>query len=205
MGGFLHSLSEGQVYEVLLVTRGNVAPIGIVRRGKSLAFKLFGEKSVEEIIEHPYVSVQATNSAGLIVRLALNLPPEEKLEFEERGEYRWIKGLPGVYGDVKWKMREHSDELGTTQIFEAVLHPRGEIKVFLPPRPLSRADCLLIELAVDFTRLRIARGKTAEKLYRRMLSNYRLYRHLGGEDPLAEKIMEWASELGLTKELEEVE
>ncbi|AEO13947.1 DUF447 domain-containing protein [Thermococcus sp. AM4] len=204
MPSLLNFLIEGQVYEVLLVTRGNVAPIGIVRKGPGLHFRLFGGRSAEEIREHPHVSIQFTNDAGLIVRLALNVPPAEKLEFVESGKYRWIKGLPGLYGDVEWEMREHSDEIGTAMVLEGVITPLGEIEGSLPPRPMSRADCALIEMAVDFTRLRAAKGKKARELHTRMLASYRLYRRLGGRDWIAKKMVEWASELGLSEELKEI-
>ncbi|ACS33587.1 DUF447 domain-containing protein [Thermococcus gammatolerans] len=205
MFSLLKFLLEGQVYEVLLVTRNNVAPVGVVRKGSKLHFRLFGGKSAEEIKEHPHVSIQFTNDAGLIVRLALNIPPEEELGFVEAGKYRWVKGLPGLYGDVEWETKEHSDEIGTTSVLDATMTPVGEIEGSLSPRPMSRADCALIEMAVDFTRLGVARGKKALELYRRMLRNYRLYGRLGGRDPIAKKMVEWASELGLSKELEEIE
>ena len=201
----LNFLIEGQVYEVLLVTKGNVAPIGVVRDGQKLRFRLFGGRSAEEIQRHPHVSVQFTNDAGLIVRLALNLPSEKELEFSGYGKYRWIKGLPGVYGDVEWELKEHSDEIGTGVVLEGAVTPRGEINGALPPRPMSRADCALIEIAVDFTRLRVAKGPKVRELYSRMLDNYCLYERLGGRDPVAKKIMEWASELGLSEELQEIE
>ncbi|MCD6524712.1 MAG: hypothetical protein J7K48_06970 [Thermococcus sp.] len=70
---------------------------------------------------------------------------------------------------------------------------------------MSRADCALIEMAVDFTGLRVAKGPKVKELYSRMLDNYRLYERLEGRDPVAKKIMEWASELGLSEELQEIE
>ncbi|WP_338064598.1 DUF447 domain-containing protein [Thermococcus indicus] len=90
MRGFLEFLNEGQVYEVLLVTRSNAAPVGVVKRGNRLFFKLFGGKSAGELREHPYASLQVTNDVELIVKLALNLQME--LEFEDRGR-------TGGYGD----------------------------------------------------------------------------------------------------------
>ncbi|WP_240921758.1 DUF447 domain-containing protein, partial [Thermococcus sp. 21S9] len=45
---------EGKVYEVLLVTKSNLTPIGIIRKGNYFYFKLFEGKSFQEIKEHPF-------------------------------------------------------------------------------------------------------------------------------------------------------
>ncbi|HDZ35741.1 MAG TPA: DUF447 family protein [Thermococcus sp.] len=191
MHEFLKFLNEGQVYEVLLVTRSNAAPVGVVRRGNRLFFKLFGGKSAGELREHPYASVQVTNDVELIVRLALNLPAE--LEFGGRDKYRWIQGLPGVYGRVTFTEEAYEDYLGKTSVLKCSLQPEGAIEGRLPPRPLSRADWYLLEMAVDFTRLEVAlqNGKTeaARKLRERILNSYSSYRRFGGSSELAEIIM----------------
>ncbi|NJE01312.1 DUF447 domain-containing protein [Thermococcus sp. JdF3] len=191
MRGFLEFLNEGQVYEVLLVTRSNVTPVGVVRGGNRLFFKLFGGKSAGELRDHPYASLQATNDVELIVKLALNVPV--KLEFEGNGRYRWIRALPGVYGRVTWREEPHEDELGKATVMKCTLEPEGTIDGNLPPRPLSRADWHLLEMAVDFTRLGVAlrNGKTgvARKLRERIVTNYSLYRRFGGSSELAEGIL----------------
>ncbi|ASJ01040.1 DUF447 domain-containing protein [Thermococcus gorgonarius] len=203
----LDFLSEGQVYEMLLVTQSNVTPVGVIRRGGTLFFKLFGGKSAEEIKRHPYASLQITNDAGLIVRLALNMPPKEGLTLVRRGEFRWVEGIPGFYGRVNWKLKDHEDELGRTRVLTCALDVLGIIEGSLVPRPFSRADCALIEMAVDFTRLKVAVNSNvnlAKRLCDRICENYNLYQRLGGSDPVGEKIMEKASELCLTKELQKV-
>ncbi|NJE29495.1 DUF447 family protein [Thermococcus sp. 18S1] len=198
MRGFLEFLNEGQVYEVLLVTRSNATPVGVVRRGNKLFFKLFGGKSASELREHPYASVQMTNDVELIVKLALNLPVE--LEFENMGVHRWIRGLPGVYGPVMLAEEVYEDHLGKTSVLKCSLEPEGTIDGRLPPKPLSRADWYLLEMAVDFTRLGVARrnGKmeAARKLRGRILHNYSSYLRFGGSSELAEIIMAALDENG---------
>jgi hypothetical protein len=206
---FIDLLKDGQVYEMLLVTRTNTASVGVVKRGKVLSFKLFGGRSATELSKWPHAALQATNDAGLIVRLALNIPSEFELSFEEPAPYRWIKGLPGVYGDVECNWRAHSDSLGKTEVLSCSLFPKGDIPGLLPPRPFSRVDCALVETAVDFTRLRVAAKSSpdeAKRLFSRIKENYSLFSRLGGRDEMGRKIMEEslkiASELGLTEELE---
>ncbi|ASJ04883.1 DUF447 domain-containing protein [Thermococcus barossii] len=193
----LELFREGQVYEVLLVTKSNVTPVGVVRRGNLLFFKLFGGKSAEELKGHPYASIQITNDAELLVRLGLNLPVS--LEFEESGGFRWIRGLPGFYGRVDAREELYEDELGETTILACSLAPEGEIRGNLPNRPLSRVDCVLIEMAVDLTRLPVAieKGKdeVARRLGKRIEENYTLYRRFGGSSEIAERIVEWAGEI----------
>ncbi len=206
---FIDLLNDGQVYEMLLITKTNATPVGVVKKGNILSFKLFGGRSAEELTKWPHAALQATSDAGLLVRLALNFPPELELSFEETGTYRWIRGLPGVYGDVECKWRVHSDSLGVTEVLGCSLAPSGDIPGLLPSRPFSRVDCALVEIAVDFTRLRVAAKSSpdeARRLFFAIKENYSLFSRLGGRDEVGRKIMERAleiaSELGLAEELE---
>ncbi|ASJ07444.1 DUF447 domain-containing protein [Thermococcus pacificus] len=190
----LELLNEGQVYEVLLVTESNVTPVGVVRRGHSLFFKLFGGKSAVEIKRRPLASIQITNDVELLVRLALNL--EITLEFEEKDGHRWIKGLPGVYGRVEFGEEHHEDELGSTVVLKCSLVPEGEIRGNQPPRPVSRADNYLLEMAVNLTRLLVAvrngKREEAERLYLEVVRDYDMYKKFGGGSETAERMLEIA-------------
>ncbi|NJE47732.1 DUF447 family protein [Thermococcus sp. GR7] len=190
----LELFNEEQVYEVLLVTRSNATPVGVVRKGKTLNFKLFGGRSSEELKAHPYASIQITNDVELLVKLGLNIPVE--VEFVEKKPHRWIKGLPGFYGKVELREDTHEDELGKISVLKCSLRPNGVIESPLPPRPISRADYLLLEMAVDLTRLFVAtRGlkvEAARRLYERIWLNYHMYKHLGGNSEIAEKMIGWA-------------
>ncbi|NJD99873.1 DUF447 family protein [Thermococcus sp. LS1] len=190
----LELFNEGQVYEVLLVTHSNATPVGVVRKGGILNFKLFGGRSAEELKTHPYASIQVTNDVELLVKLGLNIPVE--VEFMDRKPYRWIKGLPGVYGEVTLVEEIHEDELGKTTVLRCFLRPDGVIEGSLPPRPISRADYLLLEMAVDLTRLFVAtrslKVEAARKLYERIWLNYHMYKRFGGNSEIAEKMMGWA-------------
>jgi hypothetical protein len=193
----LKFFKEGQVYEVLLVTKSNVTPAGVVRKGERLSFKLFGGKSAAEIKEHPKASIQITNDVELMAKLALNFPVE--LELEEQGEYRWIRGLPGVYGTVEFREELHEDELGKTAVMKCSLIPEGEIEGELPPRPISRADSYLLEMAVNLTRLiaavRNGRVLTAERLYREVIHDHEMYTRFGGSSETAERMLKLALDI----------
>lgn len=171
----LEVFREKKVYEVLLVTMSNVTPIGVVRSGEKLRFKLFPGKSFREVLETGKASIQLTNDPELLVRTALNLPVE--LEFEEQKGYRWVRGLPGVYGDVTSKVERWKDDLGETEVLICELVPKGIIGGRLPLRPFSRADCILVEMAVLFTRYLV---NPREDLKEKILELYSIYRHLGG-------------------------
>ena len=190
----LKLFNEDQVYEVLLVTRSNVTPVGVVRRGERLSFKLFGGKSAEEIKGHPKASIQVTNDVELMVKLALNF--ETWLEFEEHGDYRWVKNLPGVYGEVEFREEHHEDELGSATILKCILFPEGEIEGTLPPRPISRADNYLLEMGVNLTRLLVAvkngKDKVAKALYEQLVWDYKMYKKFGGGSEIAEKMLNLA-------------
>ncbi|WP_367884231.1 hypothetical protein [Thermococcus sp. JCM 11816] len=54
------------------------------------------------------------------------------------------------------------------------------------PIPFSRADCVLVEMAVLFTRYLV---KPTLELKNRILDLYALYRHLGGNSEAAEYIV----------------
>ena len=177
----LDVFEEGKVYEVLLVTRSNVTPVGVVREGERLRFKLFPGKSFREVLETGKASIQLTNDPELLVRTALNLPVE--LEFVEANGHRWIKGLPGLYGRVEWKTERWKDELGETEVLLCEFIPEGEIEGTLPVKPFSRADCLLVEMAVLFTRYLV---RPDAESGRRILEMYELYTRLGGKSETSE-------------------
>jgi len=191
---------EGQVYEVLLTTRSNVTPVGAVREGRVLKFRLFEGKSYHDLLEDRHASIQVSNSAVLIVSLALN--DFSGVEVEKAGPYRWIKSLPGLYGTAACTGGSWKDTLGEARILSCTFFPEGEIEGHLLPIPFSRADCLLVEMAVDFTRIRLAKGGEREKLLKRFTENFRLYTRLGGNETVAKRM---ASELGLPEEFEEVQ
>ena len=181
----LEGFLEGKVYEVLLVTASNVTPVGVVREGKGLKFKLFPGRSFQDLLEDSRASVQITNEAELLVRYALNL--EVDSQFEEKNGWRWIKGLPGFYGVVKGEVRRWSDELGETEVLAAEFLPEGRIPGELPTVPFSRADCALVEMTVLFTRYSVAPRKDLGERIREL---HALYRRLGGHSRVADYIME---------------
>ena len=179
--GVLSNLGEGLVYELILVTRSNVTPVGVVRRDDTLNFKLFPGRSFRELLQNPRVAVQITNDPEMLVRTALNLPI--KLEFEESGEYRWIRGLPGWLGKVECGVEPWRDSLGETKVLRCTLLPEEKLPGELPLRPFSRTDCLLVEMAVLFTRYLLIRSP---ELREEILKLYATYRHLGGSSESAE-------------------
>ncbi len=193
----LELFREGQVYEVLLVTRSNVTPVGVVRRGERLFFKLFGGRSAGEIKSLPKASIQITNDVELLVKLALNF--DVKLQFEGRGGYRWVKNLPGVYGTVEFREEHHEDKLGSTTVLKCVLIPEGEIEGKLSPRPVSRADNYLLEMAVNLTRLLVAvrngRREAAERLYREVIRDHEMYKKFGGGSEIAREMLKLAGDI----------
>ncbi len=91
-----------------------------------------------------------------------------------------------MYGEVKSREKEYVDEIGKTKILECSLEPKGGFIEGgnLPPRPLSRADFHLIEMAVHLTRLLPAveggKEEVVERLYDEVISNYRMYKRFGG-------------------------
>jgi len=179
------NLPEGQVYEVLLTTGSNTTPVGVTRRGESLKFKLFPGRSFSDILANNKVSIQITRDAELLVKTALNIPFE--LEVVEKDGWRWVKGLPGERGTVEYRIERWRDEVGDTRVLMAEFSPAHEIEGELPPIPFSRADCILIELAVLFTRYRIS---CDENTLKKILELSALYRRLGGSSEAFEYIQE---------------
>ncbi|MDI3474294.1 MAG: hypothetical protein PWQ79_313 [Thermococcaceae archaeon] len=180
----LNLLREGQVYELLLVSKSNLTPVGVVRRGRRLHFRLFPGKSFRDLLESSYAAIQITNDPELLVRSALNL--ELNLKFESEGEYRWVSNMPGWLGEVQCSRKIWEDEIGTTEVLECEFVPKRELPGEIPLRPFSRADCIIIEMAVLFTRYLV---KPGDKTRAKILELYKLYRHLGGTSETAEYIL----------------
>ncbi|EHR77657.1 hypothetical protein OCC_09531 [Thermococcus litoralis DSM 5473] len=189
-------LKEGKVYEVLLTTKSNITPVGITRKGNRLNFRLFEGKSANDIKEHPYGVLHITWDVELLVKAALNLPVEVEFENAKSIPIKKIKGLPSIEGRIEFVEREIEDELGKARVLECSLVPTYEDihPLFFPP--LSRADFYLLEMGIHLTRLYVATRslnvKEAQKLYSKIWEGYRLYKKLGGESELAEKIMGFA-------------
>ncbi|ASJ11053.1 hypothetical protein A3L12_06940 [Thermococcus sp. P6] len=193
----LEFFNEGQVYEVILVTRSNATPVGVVRRGRKFFFRLFGGKSAEELREWPQATIQITGDVELLVKLALNM--DVALEFEGREGYRWIRNLPGFYGRVEVEEEEHEDELGKARTLLCFMEPLGYIPGKPAPRPLSRADFHLLEMAIHLTRLPVAlrngRGDVAKDLYEGVMLNYRAYKRFGGSSAIARRMAQEAEKM----------
>ncbi|WP_048151796.1 DUF447 domain-containing protein [Palaeococcus ferrophilus] len=184
--------TEGQVYEVLLVTRSNVTPVGVVREGEMFRFKLFGGKSAAELRELSYAVLHVTNDVELLVKTALNMEVGFEFEDAETVPIKRIRGLPSIEGRVEWVEREWEDELGKTAVLECAFTPLHVEAKTLPPRPLSRADYALLEMAVELTRLLAAlktdNAELIERYRQRVEDNYRRYRRFGGRSPLVEEM-----------------
>ena len=184
---------EGKVYELLLVTKSNITPVGVVKRGESFHFKLFGGRSAAEIKEHPFAVLHITQDAELLVKAALNLPLELEFEEAEKVPLNRIRGLTAIEGKVEWSEEEWEDELGRTTVLKCSLTPVHVKMVPSHPKPLSRADYALLEMAVHLTRLFVATRRNdverAREIYKEIWKRYQEYRHFGGKSEVAERII----------------
>ncbi len=192
----LKPFKEGKIYEVILCSGKNVTPVGIVRNGNTINFKLFPGKSMEELKTGGCAVLQITRDAELLVRLALNIPIKEKTE-ELKGT-TVIRGLPWISGRVRSRGENLEDNLGSTPVLKCEFTPLECSEDVSDSTPISRADLYLLEMGVDVTRLMEAekRGKKELliKLRKRIIENYRTYRRLGGNSSVAELIVRIATD-----------
>ncbi len=193
----MQMLKEGKVYELLLVTKSNITPVGVIKRDNKLHFKLFEGKSAKDIREYPYGVLHITWNVELLVKTALNLPIELEWEKAKTIPLRKIKSLPSIEGKIEFQEEIITDQLGEAQILRCSLIPsKVDMLPILCP-PLSRADFYLLEMAINLTRLYVAprklNVKEAQKLYGEIWKGYLTYKRLGGKNKLAEKIMGFAT------------
>ncbi|AHF80625.1 DUF447 domain-containing protein [Thermococcus paralvinellae] len=189
----LDLFEEDKVYEVLLITKSNITPIGVVRKGNYFYFKLFEGKSFQEIKEYPFGIVHITQDVELLVKAALNLPINLEFEDAKKIPLRKIKKLSWIEGKIEFKESEIEDELGKSKVLKCKFIPLyGEI-ISSIVKPISRADYILLEMAVQLTRLFVAtrrhKVEVAQKLYSKIWQKYQEYKRLSGKSQLAEKIM----------------
>ncbi|WP_324736287.1 DUF447 domain-containing protein [Thermococcus sp. SY098] len=184
---------EGKTYEVLLVTKSNVTPIGVVRRGDSLYFKLFEGKSFQEIKEHPFGVIHITQDVELLIKAALNIPINVEFENTKVIPLKRIKNLSWVEGRIEFKEDEIEDELGKSKVLKCKFIPLYGETIPAITKPLSRADFVLLEMTVHLTRLFIATRRhkvdAAQRLYSKIWQGYQEYKRLGGKSEFAEKII----------------
>jgi len=193
----MEMFEEGKVCELLLVTKSNVTPVGIVKKGNKFHFKLFEGKSAKDIREHPYGVLHITWDVDILVRTALNLPCELEWEDSKTIPLKKIKNLPNIEGKIEFQEDLIKDSLGEARILRCSLTP-SRIEVFpVSNPPLSRADFYLLEMAINLTRLYVATRKLnvkeAQNIYSKIWVEYRTYKRLGGKNKLAEKIMGFAT------------
>jgi len=174
---------ENKVYEVVLVTRSNITPVGVVKKGDSYVFKLFPGKSFNDLTVDNRAVLQFTNDTELLVKLALNWKVE--LNIVEESGWRWIEGLPGIKGYVKGKREILRDSFGVSEVLKCSLTPLSSIDGILQPKPVSRADCILLEIGVLYTRFRLYEDSRIAKRLREYLD---LYFRLGGCSEIAHYI-----------------
>lgn len=192
----LDLFEEGKVYEVLLITKSNLTPIGVVRKGDHLYFKLFGGKSFQEIKEHSFGVIHITQDVELLVKAALNVPVELEFEDARKIPLKKIKNLSWIEGRIEFEESEIEDELGKSKVLKCKFIPLYGGIIPSIAKPVSRADYILLEMAINLTRLFVAsernRAEVAQEIYSKILHGYRKYRRLGGKSEIAEKIMESA-------------
>ncbi|NJE08850.1 DUF447 family protein [Thermococcus sp. M39] len=189
----LELFDEGKVYEVLLVTKSNLTPIGIIRKGNYFYFKLFEGKSFQEIKEHPFGVVHITQDVELLVKAALNIPIDVEFEDAKKIPLRKIKKLSWIEGKIEFEESEIEDELGKSRVLKCKFIPVYGEMVPSIVKPISRADYILLDMAVHLTRLFVATRRhkvdAAQKLYSKIWQGYQEYKRLGGKSELSEKIM----------------
>jgi len=192
----LSCFKEGKVFEVILSSGTNMTPVGVVRKGNILRFKLFQGRSMEELRKGGNAILQPVNDVELLVRLALNLPANFRRGRLEGIDF--IRGEPWILGRVEVRLSYLEDELGRSKILDCVFHPITCSLRIKDVRPVSRADLYLLEMGVDVTRLLEAhkrkRVEIAHELRVRILENYRRYKRLGGDSEVADYVLSLVSD-----------
>ncbi len=186
---------QGKVYEVVLSTGTNLTPVGIVREGGILKFRLFPGRSMEELEAmggRGRVVIQIIGDTETLVKLALNMTVGRGID-EVEG-IRVIKGVPGLIGNVECTTDIVRDELGTSKVLACVFSPIECLGNVMVARPISRADLYLLEMGIWVTRLlaalRLGASEEAvENLRLVICTDYRIYKRLGGDSEVAEYIV----------------
>ncbi|NPA47586.1 MAG: DUF447 family protein [Thermococci archaeon] len=183
----LEPFDEGKVFEVVLSSGTNMTPVGVIRRGDTLKFRLFPGRSMYEIETGGRAVIQIVRDVELLVRLALNLPVNVDRDRVEGIEV--IAGEPWVLGRVEGHPGVVDDEIGRSRVLDCTFYPLMCSRDFRVSRPVSRADLYLLEMGVDVTRfmeaVRRNNTKEAERLKNRILKAYDRYRRFGGMSEVA--------------------
>lgn len=114
---------EGKVYECILITKSNLTPIGIVRVGDFLKFKIFEGRSFEDLSISNFAIVQIVDDIELLVSLAFNIFPNLEFEPALKVPLKKIKGYPWVEGRVNCHKEVIEDEVGKSLAKNCTLTP----------------------------------------------------------------------------------
>ena len=143
------------INEVVVATRknskDNKAPIGVYFKDKKVIMHLFyGSHTYENLLTEDYFSVNV-------------VPPIEiaKAVLDDSGEYLYYEGIPYLkssyyvifYKVVKREFIDREDKFGKNRLMIIEGEEIGKIHLNNTPKPYNRADGLIVEMAVIYSRL----------------------------------------------------
>jgi len=190
-------------YEVVITCaldgRYNRAPIGVHFRGRDVNLHLYQGSHTYEILEREDYFVVNVASPYLIAQSV----------YDDSGNYSTIeyRGITLPYLSEAYRIYvvkvskrrfvDLRDGYGDTKLMGIQGRILLERDVGNPPlRPYSRADGLIVEMAVLYSRLGVARGKKREEMIRKMREYFEIIEKVGDKRyiQLGERFLEGVNE-----------
>ena len=165
------------INEVVVATRknskDNKAPIGVYFKDKKVIMHLFyGSHTYENLLTEDYFSVNV-------------VPPIEiaKAVLDDNDEYLYYEGIPYLkssyyaifYKVVKREFVNREDKFGKNRLMIIEGEEIGRIYLNNTPKPYNRADGLLVEMAVIYSRLSNKNINIDENSKKEMIEDIKKY------------------------------
>jgi hypothetical protein len=165
------------INEVVVATRknnrDNKAPIGVYFKDKKVIMHLFyGSHTYENLLTEDYFSVNV-------------VPPIEiaKAVLDDSGEYLYYEGIPYLkssyyvifYKVVKREFIDREDKFGKNRLMIIEGEEIGKIHLNNTPKPYNRADGLIVEMAVIYSRLSNKNINIDENSKKEMIKDIKKY------------------------------
>jgi hypothetical protein len=165
------------INEVVIATRknnrDNKAPIGVYFKDKKVIMHLFyGSHTYENLSTEDYFSANVVSPIEIA-----------KAVLEDEDEYLYYKGIPYLknshyaifYKVVKREFVDREDNFGKNILMIIEGEEIGKIYLNNTPKPYNRADGLLVEMAVIYSRLSNKDINVDENSKKEMIKDIRKY------------------------------
>ncbi|ENN95703.1 hypothetical protein J422_06441 [Methanocaldococcus villosus KIN24-T80] len=168
------------IYEAVVCTKNNKAPIGVSFKDNYAILRLFyGSHTYNNLLKENYFSVNIVDPIELVKAL-----------ITDEDDYKYYKDIPYIdraYLSIFYKVTERKflvkrDIYGESKLMIIKGKEIGRICLNKKIKPYCRADGLLVEMAIIYSRLNHIKDDKKEEFKKDMEKYYGVIKKVGSEE-----------------------